>query len=189
MVNGATIKNLTIKDSLVTSSDGYVGAFAATSDNSKFENCTNEATINGTKIVGGIVGNPKSTEFSNCTNNGSVTGGNQVGGIAGFSSYDCIFTRCVNNGTITSLGNDGKAGGIIGQSDHDAFVNCYNTGEFVGAVYGGGIAGTLNTLNSSVPSTGLFNYQEATGSYSKGGLTGFSYLYACTRMPRRASAS
>lgn len=177
VVNGATIKNLTIKDSLVTSSDSYVGAFAATSDNSKFENCTNEATINGTKIVGGIVGNPKSTEFLDCTNNGSVTGGNQVGGIAGFSSYDCIFTRCVNNGTITSLGNDGKAGGIIGQSDHDAFVNCYNTGEFVGAVYGGGIAGTLNTLNSSVPSTGLFNYQEATGSYSKGGLTGFSYLY------------
>ena len=148
--NGATIRNLTIADSVFSDPlNTNVSAFARTAKNTTFENCRNEA---------------------------SVIGAGNVGGLVGFSEGDNTFTKCSNAGTISAspAASDAAIGGLVGNSSHDAFINCFNTGTVSGGTYGGGIAGLLTVPKT--PDTGsVFNFAPASAASRQGGIAGIAF--------------
>ncbi len=162
--NGATFKNLTIEGTINaasslgdynTASYGTGGdygtdwdkgcgtaAFVGSPDGTvTFENCTNAATVTGTKDVGGFVGRiNKGTKYTfvTCVNKGaikSITGQHTeqyasypfgVGGIIGRSTISLTIESCRNVGNVTGGHN---VGGIIGLCMGDLTVyNSANTG-------------------------------------------------------------
>lgn len=123
-VNGATIKNLTVKGSVVstnnsdtTSVGGIVGTAASTDRSTTISNCTNEATVTGVKTVGGVIGRTNwGLYLTGNTNNGNVsaTGGNYAGGIVGYLYANAYINGCANNGDVTISDTGKGAGGIVG---------------------------------------------------------------------------
>lgn len=118
---------------------GYVG------DNEhdeafKFTNCSNSGNIiSETSDAGGIIGG-LCTDSRNHTvagnkNSGEITGIKSVGGIIGWMEGGGNIADNFNTGNITSSGDGGKAGGIIGQVEDDPcnFDNCTSTGTVKGA--------------------------------------------------------
>ncbi len=139
------VKNLTLKDVSVTSTQGYVGGFVGRAYHTTvIENCAVESgTISASgNNVGGIVGymigskDPKlESLIIACNNKATVTSnGYRAGGILGASTFDSfgMFNKiiaCYNSGAITSV--KGKSAGIAGDVyNGGASVYCnYNTGE------------------------------------------------------------
>ena len=94
-------------------------------DGSKVNNCYNNATIEGTETVGGIVGVCANNSIVvNCYNSGNLKGSYNVGGIVGNSITSQVI-NCYNNGDIEAI----RPAGIAGQAVHRSVVeNCYNIG-------------------------------------------------------------
>ena len=141
-----------------TSSSSYVGGLVGSLDSSesytaaeitgkgKITDSSFNGTIEGDKIVGGIVGlldNYSNTYITNCTVEGSITGNYKVGGIVGESRS--FIEVCTNKAAV----NGAASGGIVGVMDGWAStVGCTNEGEINGATstdtYGtGGIVGVV----------------------------------------------
>lgn len=165
-VTGATLKNLTIKDSSVTTrkSSTNIGALVGSAYGCTIENCHNVDTsvtrnANDTSNVGvgGLVGNAgtmgsgsnaRQTSISNCTNSGTISGHRYVGGIVG-STGNVMIKSCSNSGSVT--GTDFAAGGILGKENGSGanITGCANTGR-ISAQYGvGGIIGDSMTAKIS----------------------------------------
>lgn len=119
---------------------------------------TNNCTVIGQQITGGIVGYAK-INLENCDNHSSVKGTDNVGGIAG-SSIERNIRRCTNYGTVE---NDGSyIGGIIGYAYGTSIEDCANYGKITSTGWhAGGIAGkTLE--NSSIQN--VFSYGDVTNT-------------------------
>ncbi len=114
------IKNVTISDSVITSTQNYTGAVAGDSKGN-ITNCHTTATTR-------------------------VTGTNYVGGIVGELDSNMSLTQCSNAGEVQGPGTSGYAGGIAGRvqsSASNALTDSYNTGRITGVANVGGIAGYL----------------------------------------------
>lgn len=169
---GGTVKNLTVKDSVVIGSTrvgGIVGRLTGgTVDNCKF---TESIIQNNNSMTGGIVGyaisyNSAKTAFAaakilNCSvsdvtfyANGDDVGG-IIGQVYGYEKYPAEIKNCTNNTdiTITKIGvTNTYIGGIAGNcARYTKIENCTNNGNIAetkdtyaanNAV--GGIAGYLN---------------------------------------------
>lgn len=114
------IKNVTISDSVITSTQNYTGA-----------------------VVGDSKGN-----ITNChtTATTRVTGANYVGGIVGELDSNMSLAQCSNAGEVQGTGTSGYAGGIAGRvqsNASNALTDSYNTGRITGVANVGGIAGHL----------------------------------------------
>lgn len=114
------IKNVTISDSVITSTQNYTGA-----------------------VVGDSKGN-----ITNChtTATTRVTGANYVGGIVGELDSNMSLAQCSNAGEVQGTGTSGYAGGIAGRvqsNASNALTDSYNTGRITGVANVGGIAGCL----------------------------------------------
>lgn len=114
------IKNVTISDSVITSTQNYTGA-----------------------VVGDSKGN-----ITNChtTATTRVTGANYVGGIVGELDSNMSLAQCSNAGEVQGTGTSGYAGGIAGRvqsNASNALTDSYNTGRITGVANVGGIAGRL----------------------------------------------
>lgn len=114
------IKNVTISDSVITSTQNYTGA-----------------------VVGDSKGN-----ITNChtTATTCVTGANYVGGIVGELDSNMSLAQCSNAGEVQGTGTSGYAGGIAGRvqsNASNALTDSYNTGRITGVANVGGIAGCL----------------------------------------------
>lgn len=144
LCDGATISNLSLKDSYIIGKQ-YVGGISGSSKGeSLFYNCSNQAVIRGERMVGGIVG---------CDDDG-------------------VFRYCCNVGNITAT--DGSAGGIVGSSNGEAanfttgtLQYCYNTGNITGAFSVGGIAGCASYFTNCY-NAGIITVTDRTA----GGITG-----------------
>lgn len=172
--NYGTISNVINNCSLSsTNTTGLLGGIAASqiSASALIENSTNNANISGTQKVGGIVGNLRIGTISNSINTGSITSSNSCcAGIAGLigqsndSNNNAIINDCVNEGNISGKGQvGGIAGGIYPQLSCN---NCSNYGNITTTANSGagGIAGYINSADSS--STYSF-----TNCYSSGTVT------------------
>ena len=149
---GCQIRDLTIKDSLVTGDD-YVGAFVGYvsygDDKNKynhFSNCVNYAIVSAQGTGSGIVGEMSSTPavIKECVNYGNVTASN-CGGILGYagSSIGIMLSleNCINLGEIFG---ESRAGGIVGYlSTLEGIFNCKNEGNVSGEGVVGGICGKV----------------------------------------------
>ncbi|MGN1033520.1 MAG: GLUG motif-containing protein, partial [Intestinibacter sp.] len=142
-INGATIKDLTVKGRVT--GNLYVGGIAGNAGStSVIENCVSDVEVNGKQGDGGIVGTTSgSAQVSKCVNYGEVNATlTQAGGIVGSSNGELV-DQCVNKGDITAEENN--VGGIVGY-DYKTVTNCYNTGTITGKIQSstkgiGGIVG------------------------------------------------
>ncbi len=145
-INGAEVKNLTLKDGSVTSTKMYVGGIAGYASGSVIENCTNELDItSSTNRVGGIIGYGTATTVSVCNNNGNITGtssSSYVGGIAGYVLTNSSIEKSMNTGTVSTASATANTGGIAGYGTGSTvhIKSCLNIGQVTGG-YAGGIVG------------------------------------------------
>lgn len=145
------IRDLTIKDSYVTSSQapesykGYIGVFAGQSSRTSFTNCAgenNNAVTNNCYLTGGIVGWSYGGDSFNVVHvSGSVQGSGALAGIAGRAN-GATFKNCWNEMDIDNAKPSVvQSGGIAAMADSSEFYNCANLGYLHGGSRIGGIAG------------------------------------------------
>ncbi len=154
VMSAATVKGGTRTAGIVAFASGKnvttEGKFTAT-------NCTNIGTVEGKKIVGGIVGYvfTRVSEIRDCRNTGTLTvtgtaagDGIGAGGILGYAQIGevtMLVEECINNGAVKA---PGAAGGIVAILDtaNVMLQNCINYGNAeataqnaaypAGAIYG-----------------------------------------------------
>ncbi|MBR5693754.1 MAG: InlB B-repeat-containing protein, partial [Fibrobacter sp.] len=141
VLNGGTIKNLTLKDAQI-----YAAIDAGTTGNDK----GNPISV-GTLV--GWVDNASTIE--NCVASGSIeTSGakNRVGGIIG-NVKNITITNCVSSVSVTASGDSTYVGGIVGALRNGGTVNmssCVYSGNSLYTVDGsvGAIAGSYENVGS-----------------------------------------
>lgn len=141
---------------------GILAGYAYASTNSpahiKGIKTTNNCTVIGQQITGGIVGYAK-INLENCDNHSSVKGTDNVGGIAG-SSIERNIRRSTNYGTVEN--NNTSIGGIIGNAYGTSIEDCANYGKISSTGwYTGGIAGQT-VANCSIQN--VFSYGDVTNT-------------------------
>ncbi|MBR2386009.1 hypothetical protein IKA92_01770, partial [bacterium] len=165
-IDGATIKDVTLKNFSVNNSSGYAGALANTAsgttsfggDGITIENVkVSGGSVKGTYYVGGLIGslyvsdsNQDTANIINCSSSASVsassTGDSCAGGLIGRIDDNIGGTNIINSystGSVTASGN--CAGGLVGYvlADTGGFKisNSYATGSVHANEYGGGLVG------------------------------------------------
>ena len=165
----ATIQNIifdNVKVENVTLYTGILAGYACGDSPSHIKGIktTNNCTLIGQRITGGIVGEAR-INLENCENHSSVKGTSNVGGIAG-SSTDKNIKRCTNYGTVEN--NNGYIGGIIGYASRTSIEDCANYGKITSTGWCvGGIAGQT-LFNSSIQN--VFSYGDVTNTNDNPGI-------------------
>jgi hypothetical protein len=159
-VEGATIKNTGMEDTIIDAGDSMVGAICG-SGTALIDNCYNTGSVSSEFESGGISGEGSSSNISNCYNTGKISGvgwtggicgdafvvtnsfntGNIIGGISGGISGEGSVSYCYNTGTVIGYSPYDSmitAGGICAESGDISF--CYNVGNVYGP-FAGGIVG------------------------------------------------
>ena len=181
-VNGGTIKNLTVKGSITTSttSTAYAAGIVAYGNSATVENCTNEVHVTATQkgyVAGVIAYASASSVIKGCKNTEIISGcGDYVGGICANASKSSI-TNCMNSGAISNSGKPASyaycTGGIVGSVDTSSISMCGNTGTITSTLKRtGGIAGSIGSYGGGGSVDKSFNTGAITGIYGVGGIVG-----------------
>lgn len=185
-IKNATVKNLSIKASVIM---GYLytgGIAAHMGGISTINNCHNFGKIIGIRNqVGGVVASlntEASTAIINCSNSGSIRGKCIIGGIIGSvyannerkgrkkkkMSYGLAIYNCFNRGTIAGYRD---VGGIVGlhlveanANRVDTIANCYNAGNILAQYVAGGICGTYKIFTHK----GIYGKPSLSNCYNAG---------------------
>lgn len=175
-IKGATIKNLTLKDSYIEAPTGagIVSQCISRASEVLIYNCHNYATVrNGEAGVVGYFspGNNsslrKSVKISRCTNHGKIISEGKTAGICYdaavyYGTATATVTDCINYGTVKGT----QVGGIM-QHGANTIWNCANFGTIEGTTEAGGIcARTSKTVNNCV------NIGDVSSSSTAGALVG-----------------
>ncbi|WP_242620223.1 PKD domain-containing protein [Shewanella maritima] len=150
IINGVTIKNLSLLDANVTgrTEAGILAAKTEFTNTSYFENITITGSLTGVKEMGALVGDFSQTgEISNVHIGVDITAtGDSVGGFLGYVTYPINIENSSFKGSITG---DEEVGGFIGYGDQvnvtdsSVAVNIDATNDNVG-----GIAGDAQGISS-----------------------------------------
>ena len=165
----ATIQNIifdNVKVENVTDYTGILAGYACGDSPSHIKGIktTNNCTLIGQRVTGGIVGEAQ-INLENCENHSSVKGTSDVGGIAGSSTYKNI-KCCTNYGTVEN--NNSSIGGIIGSADRPSIEDCANYGKITSTGWlVGGIAGQT-LINCSIQN--VFSYGDVTNTNDNPGI-------------------
>ena len=165
----ATIQNIifdNVKVENVTDYTGILAGYACGDSPSHIKGIktTNNCTLIGQRVTGGIVGEAQ-INLENCENHSSVKGTSDVGGIAGSSTYKNI-KCCTNYGTVEN--NNSSIGGIIGRADRPSIEDCANYGKITSTGWlVGGIAGQT-LINCSIQN--VFSYGDVTNTNDNPGI-------------------
>lgn len=173
--NGATIQNLTVKDSNFETGGPYGGAIVAYGKNTTVKNCHNVGTAvtvstgQGNPYIGGVAG--MASRVINCSSSGTVVGNDvfmpYVGGVAGSvnSIYNSFSTGTVSNNFSVHCGYTGGIAGYVGSM----IQNCYNVGTVSatnnGNVYMGGIAGYVD--RTATAANNYYAEESASGDFGR----------------------
>lgn len=149
ILDGATVKNLTVADAEVTVPQSELAGILCGM-------MANDATASGVSV------------------SGSVSGKAGVGGIAGRMTLSGTIENCENSASVAAADGVGNAGGIVGAAYYTtptgrmAITGCRNSGSISGTDCIGGIAGLSAAFVSNCENSGAI-----TGtSYSVGGIVG-----------------
>lgn len=181
-VKGGTIRDLTVKGSVKTStkSSSYAAGIVSYGNPVTIKNCTNEVDVTASAkgyAAGVCAYLGTGSKMESCVNKGSVSGyGDYVGGVAGtVTGSTTTITGCFNHGVVINTGKPGSmnycTGGIAGGIATGVTVErCGNTGNITSTLKRtGGIAGSAGgTINA------CFNTGTITGIYGVGGIAGDS---------------
>jgi len=190
VVEGGIIKNVSVINATVASSDGVdglaglnegtvrnligylppgadVGGLVGLNEGT-VSNCHAMGNVTGDSDVGGLVGSNSGT-VSNSYSTGNVTGNEYVGGLVGWN-YGTV-SDSYSTGSVTG---DRHVGSLVGVNFGLGIVsNSYSTGSVTGDEYIGGLVGSngdRGTVSNSY-STG-----SVTGDEHVGGLVGHNYF-------------
>ena len=174
-------QNHTVSGLYVKGTSTNYGLFGVVKSGGTIKNLKVSGDVNGTSVLGGIVGRLDGGTIENCSMSGSVTAsGNYAGGIVGqVTAANSKLTGCCNTADVSAK----YAGGILGHSTKSITTEyCYNTGTITGPTRSGGIAGQQ--------SGGTISYCYNIGA-STNGIAGFTnvaltncyYLYDETAVP------
>ncbi|MFR9576464.1 MAG: GLUG motif-containing protein [Rikenellaceae bacterium] len=183
----STISNCSTTENTVINGVGnnVAGIAGSLLESGSIDNCTNYATIIGSRNAGGITGftNNSSITISNTVNYGSVSDTNrtsdkqsQIGGIVGYNVTK--ITNCHNYGAVTATGDAEFVAGIAGYAyDGSVLSGCSNHGTIISDYHScGGIAGRIYRSYSGVGSYVINCYNagkiSTTGSLYIGGVVG-----------------
>ena len=151
---GASIGNLSIKDSHITGVQ-YTGAFVgAAGEESEIYNCHNYSNVDATYYYAGGIAGASWGVIEGCTNSGNITSGMDfIGGIVG--DFYGIITGCINTGNISG---STSTGGIVGYSANAAIDHCLNAGNiYATSGYSGGVVGFVTNYDSENTTAELLN--------------------------------
>ena len=149
ILDGATVKNLTVTDAEVTVPQSELAGILCGM-------MANDATASGVSV------------------SGSVSGKAGVGGIAGRMTLSGAIENCENSASVAAADGVGNAGGIVGAAYYTtptgrmAVTGCRNSGSISGTDCIGGIAGLSAAFVSNCENSGAI----AGTSYSVGGIVG-----------------
>ena len=171
---GHTISNLYIN----RPSTNYVGLFGVLGKGADLRNLRVEGgSVNGSRLVGGLVGQNDGGTISDCYATGDVTGtGWSIGGLVGQNNG--TISDCYATGDVT--GTDKYVGGLVGRNDSGGPISdCYASGsvngdDWVGGLVGWNRGGTISACYATGNATG-------TGDDVGGlvGVTGGGTISAC----------
>lgn len=162
IASNATITNCTVESGSVTSTNssattgdhGCGGLIGKSNAGTTITQCTNKAIVNGTRLVGGIVGyvSGTGTTVSHCTNTAAISAktygdapGRRTAGIVGHMASNGTITKCVNSGNIT---NEYETGGIVAYLENNCTVSkcSSNASIYAGKTESaGGIVGVIQS--------------------------------------------
>lgn len=174
----ATIKNLTIENVSLTTTEENSGVIASQANGTIFENCIIKGSIssNGTN-AGGLVGNAIGCTFTKCYSVGNYSlSGTNAGALVGNADGNTTFNQCF---AATNLDNDGDAHLPMCGSGNATFNNTYyyGTGSATAVakedVGNGRLAYLLNNGNI----TGPYFQRIGTDAYPHFTKTGDNYVY------------
>lgn len=115
--NGGTVKNITLRQSIVLGGDNTAGLVA--NNSGEILNAFVECIVIGGNNIGGIAGE-NSGRISNSASIGDIVGVNNVGGITGTS--EGLIKNCFSAGSVYG---QKYVGGIIGKSTDPTMFNCF----------------------------------------------------------------
>lgn len=176
VVDGGTVKNVTVKESLVRTK-GRASGLIAVAVNSVVDNCKNFAELRSTsQDNGGIVGHATSSVITHCSNSGNlmvshVAGVNSWsnGGVVGEVFANSEVSYCFNEGLV--LGSMGYNGGVLGYAYASSVHDVYNIGSVAGDSSVGGIVGAL-LETSSLASSYSIGEVSSIKNVARGGVIG-----------------
>ena len=183
-LDGATIKNLGLKDVYVASN--WAGALAGNASNATISRCFVTGEIISDGIAGGIVGHASNTKFSECYTKVIVSGHDHVGGIVGHMNGGSV-ENCYTNSDVFSDG--WQVGGLVGWAQNAgakisksfAKGTVKSQGGFTGGILGIAdgsekvveiteclaLQTALTTVNPDIEKTYRIIANHAAGFYSK----------------------
>lgn len=163
----ATVKNLTIEKSYLSSYDTFAGGICGYNYKGKIENCDNRAVISSWYyMAGGICGVNFNGTVSRCSNEAFISGQEAAGGITGQSIYATI-SESYSTGRVSSIQ---LAGGVVGKESNGSVENCYSIGAIKGNAAAGGVVGAFE--GGSLKN--CFNIGTVSGVDNIGGVVGSS---------------
>ncbi len=140
----------------ITSEYSACGGIAGHLDSSAgISGCTNDITISGKDMAGGIVGYNEGGTIEGCINTGEISGTHKVGGIVG-ENWGGKITECGNKGSVISARRGFSTygtGGVAGRSVASTaeISKSYNTGEIHSYTEGtGGVVGYANAKGTTI---------------------------------------
>ena len=141
--NGKEIRNLTINRTGVTGDNqGLFGLInGATIKNLGIKNCNIKARNRVGGLAGYIVAN---SHIENCYVAGAVNGNNDVGGLVGHTLSSGSIKNCYAACNVTGDGTG--IGGLIGDNNAVTIENCYATENVTGSDQVGGLVGNNSAL-------------------------------------------
>lgn len=160
------------------------------------ENCSNEGTVNGESLAGGVFAQITVAESDiaisvrNCENNGQVICDEAVAGIIGELSVDrsgnIQIENCVNNADISGKGNASGlicdlTGGVLHQEGNVVVSGCKNLGDIISEdQYSAGIITYLLVMGDEVDLALTLDNCSNEGAVKStkyaGGILGFSNI-------------
>lgn len=166
-IRGGGVTNLVVAGE-ITSGPQYSALLAPTVDSgSVISHVAGSGSVNGTSMVGGLVGSVVGSSLDNLIFDGTVTGTSyRVGGIAGETS-DTNLTGGLVTGTVTGV-ND--TGGVIGNVCGGTINQVSSMTTVTGAQYTGGVLGSLDSCAGEIANA--YSGGSVTGTSEVGGVMG-----------------
>ncbi|MFO8050482.1 MAG: PKD domain-containing protein [Thermoplasmatota archaeon] len=165
---GGIIRDLGVINGEVNGTD-VVGGLIGYNERGNVFDCFTTGSVNGRWVVGGLVGdNHDGTIFASHAK-GNVSGGMGVGGLIGYNSDGGTLTNCYATGSVNSYT---RVGGLVGYNNFGTVVSCYATGPVSGDTRIGGLIG----LNIETPLFDCYATGPVSGDTKVGGLVGEAKL-------------
>lgn len=142
---------------------------------------TNPSDQTGAHGCGGLIGKVVKNDvtFTRCANTGSIDGTRLVGGLVGWSGNIIHFTDCRNTGSVTvapgGSANGARGGGIIAHiQDGSSITRCSNSGAITANTQAGGIVGYMEASNNIVVSQCFSTGNIRSKGNFAGGICGYA---------------